>query len=136
MSNELNREAVVTSIAPWLSVGNSAEAVAFYKKAFGPTEIFSLDAADNTIARLAVDGAEFWVGPGSSEHFNFSPDLLGGSTVRIILTVSDPDGVFDRAVNAGATCVYPVHDEHGWRIGRVVDPSGHHWEIGCPLDAV
>ena len=48
MSNELNREAVVTSIAPWLSVGNSAEAVAFYKKAFGPTEIFSLDAGDNT----------------------------------------------------------------------------------------
>ncbi len=125
---------VTTSIRPWLSVRNSGEAVEFYKKAFGATVVFSLDAGDDTIARLAVDGAEFWVGPGSAEHFNHSPDLLGGSTVRVILTVSDPDAVFERALSAGATRIYGMVDEHGWRIGRVVDPYGHHWEIGRPTD--
>lgn len=132
MADGLDRKAVVTTIAPWLSVRNSAEAVEFYKKAFGATEVFRLD-ADDVIARLAVDGAEFWVGAESPEHFNFSPDQLGGSTVRIILTVNDPDAVFERATSAGATRVYEVHDEHGWRIGRIVDPYGHHWEIGRPL---
>jgi PhnB protein len=58
---------------------------------------------------------------------------LGGSSVRIILTVADPDSMFSRALAAGASPVYPVSEEHDWRIGRVVDPFGHHWEIGRPL---
>ncbi len=54
-------------------------------------------------------------------------------TVRMILTVEDPDSVFERALAAGATAVAPIYEEHGWRIGRVADPFGHHWEIGKPL---
>jgi PhnB protein len=73
------------------------------------------------------------VGDESPKHFNFSPESLGGSSVRIIFTVADPDAVFARAIKAGASQVYRVHDEHGWRLGRVVDPYGHHWEIGRPL---
>jgi PhnB protein len=126
---------VSTSIAPWLSVRNSAQAVEFYKAAFGAVEIFRLgDPGQDVIARLSVEGAEFWVGDESPEHFNFSPESLGGSSVRIIFTVADPDAVFARSIEAGASQVYPVHDEHGWRLGRVVDPYGHHWEIGRPLD--
>jgi len=122
-----------TTIAPWLSVRDSARAVEFYKSAFGATEVFRLDAGDDVIARLSVEGAEFWVGGESPENFNFSPQTLGGGTVRIILTVADPDAFFARALAAGAKQVYAVVEEHGWRLGRVVDPFGHHWEIGRPL---
>ncbi len=58
---------------------------------------------------------------------------LGGATSRMILTVPDPDAVFAQALAAGAREVFPVAEEHGWRIGRVADPYGHHWEIGKPV---
>ena len=127
---------IATTIAPWLSVRKSARAVDFYKAAFGATELFRLD-SDNgdVVARLSVDGAEFWVSDESPENANFSPQTLNGATVRIILTVADPDAVFARAIAAGATEVWPVGEEHGWRLGRVVDPFGHHWEIGHELAA-
>ncbi|HUB19006.1 MAG TPA: VOC family protein [Acidobacteriaceae bacterium] len=112
---------------------DSARAVAFYKSAFGAVETWRLDAG-SIIARLSIGASEFWVGQESPEHFNFSPQALGGSTVRLILTVPDPDALFSQACAAGARVVYPVSEEHGWRIGRVVDPFGHHWEIGRQLD--
>jgi PhnB protein len=62
-----------------------------------------------------------------------SPEVLGGGSVRMILTVADPDAVFAQAVAAGATVVAAVYEGHGWRIGRLADPFGHHWEIGRPL---
>jgi PhnB protein len=125
--------AVRTTIAPWLSVRNGAQAVEFYKSAFGAVEVFRLDEGSSVVARLSVEGAEFWTGDESPEHGNFSPQSLNGSSVRIILTVADPDSVFTRAVAAGASQVFPVGEEYGWRLGRVVDPFGHHWEIGRPL---
>ena len=122
------------SISPWLSVRNGAKAVDFYKAAFGAAEVFRLDAPDGgVVARLSVEGAEFWLGDESPEHKNFSPQSLGGGTVRMVLTVPDPDAVFNRAVSAGASQVVPVQDMHGWRVGRVADPFGHHWEIGREL---
>jgi PhnB protein len=128
-----NPAAVRTTIAPWLSVREGARAVEFYKSAFGATEVFRMAEGGSVVARLSVEGAEFWVGDESPEHSNFSPQSLGGSSVRIILTVTDPDAFFARAVAAGASQVYPVGEEYGWRLGRVVDPFGHHWEIGRPL---
>lgn len=122
-----------TTIAPWLSVRNGARALEFYKTAFGAVELFCMGDGDSVVAHLAVEGAEFWMGDESPEHGNFSPQSLNGSSVRIILTVADPDAVFARAVAAGASQVYPVAEEHGWRLGRVVDPFGHHWEIGRPI---
>ncbi|MGA2346837.1 MAG: VOC family protein [Candidatus Sulfotelmatobacter sp.] len=121
---------IQTTIAPWLSVRESARAVDFYKSAFGAAELFRLEGGEGVVARLSVEGAEFWLSDESPEHFNFSPQTLGGSSVRIILTVADPDAVFARALSAGASQVYAVVEEHGWRVGRVVDPFGHHWEIG------
>lgn len=123
-----------SSIAPWLSVRQGAKAVEFYKSAFGAAEVFRIDAPDGAVvARLSVDGAEFWLGDESPQHHNFSPESLGGGTVRMVLTVADPDAVFNRAVSAGALQVVPVQEMHGWRVGRVVDPFGHHWEIGREL---
>ena len=117
-----------------LSVRNGARAVEFYKSAFGAIEVFRIEAPDGAVvARLAIEGAEFWLADESPEHQNFSPESLGGGTVRMILTVPDPDAVFARAVAAGAREVSPVKEDYGWRLGRVVDPFGHHWEIGHPL---
>jgi PhnB protein len=125
-----------TSIAPWLSVRGSARALEFYKSAFGAAEVFRFDGpGGSVVARLSVDGAEFWLSDDSPEHGNFSPESLGGTSVRNILTVADPDAFFAQARKAGASEVYPVTEGHGWRVGRVVDPFGHHWEIGRPLAA-
>jgi len=123
---------ITTSIAPWLSVRRSGAAVDFYKAAFGAIEVYRTE-ADGVIARLSIEGAEFWVGDESPEHGNFSPESLRGSSVRIILTVADPNAVYARALAAGASEVYPVSEGHGWRVGRVLDPFGHHWEIARPL---
>ncbi len=135
MSTDTNKEnSVVTSIAPWLSVRNGAKAVAFYQAAFGAIEVFHLEDPDGAVvSRLSVEGAEFWLSDESAEHKNFSPETLDGNSVRLILTVPDPDAMFTQAIAAGAQEVYPVAEEHGWRVGRVVDPFGHHWEIGRPV---
>lgn len=122
-----------TTIAPWLCVRGGARAVDFYKAAFGAVELFRMGDGESAVARLSIEGAEFWLSDESPEHHNYSPESLGGITIRIILTVADPDAVFARAVKAGAKEVYPVTEEHDWRLGRVVDPFGHHWEIGRPL---
>ena len=124
-----------TSIAPMLSVRNGAKAVEFYKTAFGAGELFRLDDPSGAVvAHLGVGAAEFWVADESPEHKNFSPESLGGGSVRMVMVVEDPDAVFARAVAAGAIVVWPVDDQpYGWRVGRIVDPFGHNWEIGKPL---
>jgi len=123
------------SVSPMLSVRLGAKAVEFYKAAFGATEQFRIESPDGAVvAQLAVGASAFWVADESPEHKNFSPETLGGATTRMVLTVDDPDSVFAGAVGAGATAVSPVADqEYGWRVGRVVDPFGHHWEIGKPI---
>ena len=120
-------------LAPWLNVRHSAEALAFYKSAFGATELFLLDSPDGVVARLALEGSEFWLSEESPEHGNFSPATLTGSTVRLILTVDDPHASFARAIAAGATPLCPVKEEHGWLVGRIADPYGHQWEIAREL---
>ena len=123
-----------TAIAPMLSVRRGARAIEFYKAAFGAGELFRLDSESGAVvARLSVGEAEFWLADESPEHLNFSPESLGGGSVRMVMIVEDPDAAFERAVAAGATEVWPVSNQHGWRLGRIVDPFGHHWEIGKPL---
>jgi PhnB protein len=118
----------MSRIAPWLSVRDATEAVVFYRAAFGAIDSDRLedDAGGVVVARLSIDGADFWV----QHDPTSSPDAIDGMSVRMILTVDDPDSVFARALAAGATEVAPIHEDHGWRIGRIADPSGHPWEIG------
>ena len=117
-----------------LSVRNGARALDFYRAAFGAVELFRIDnEKGEVVAQLSVDSAEFWVADESPPHLNFSPESLGGGSVRMLLITEDPDAAFARAVAAGATVISPVGNQHGWRVGRVVDPFGHHWEIGKPL---
>jgi PhnB protein len=123
------------SLSPMLSVRRGAEAIEFYKAAFGARELFKIEAPDGAVvAQLGVGESDFWLADESPEHLNFSPESLGGSTLRMVLTVDDPDAVFAQALAAGAKTVWPVADQrYGWRVGRLVDPFGHHWEIGKPL---
>ena len=121
-----------TTIAPWLSVRGGAGLVAFYREAFGAVELHRVEnEAGEVVVQLSVDGAEFWI----SDEPDASPKVLGRGSARMILSVPDPDAVFDRAVAAGATVIAPIYEGHGWRIGRIADPAGHHWEIARRLHA-
>ena len=126
---------ITTSIEPWLSVHNGVKAIAFYKTAFGVTEVYRLEDPDGGIvAKLSLSGAAFWISGGSEDNENSGTEVVGGGSVRIILTVADPDAVFASALKAGASEVFLVSEQYGWRLGRVIDPFGLHWEIGHPLD--
>ena len=112
------------------------EAVEFYKAAFGAVEVYRVGGTDEheaVVAQLSVGNASFWVADESPPNKNFSPESLGGSTVRLLLVVEDPRSVIERAVALGATEVSPVDEEHRWLLGRIEDPYGHQWEIGKPL---
>jgi PhnB protein len=125
-----------TGIVPELSVRRGRAAVEFYKTAFGAVEVYRVNGTDqheDVVAQLSVGNASFWVSDESPAHGNFSPESLGGATTRVLLIVEDPESVVARAVAAGAIRIYPVGEEHGWLLGRIEDPFGHHWEIGKPL---
>jgi len=124
------------TIQPELSVRRGRAAVEFYKAAFGADEVYRVGGTDDheaVVSQLSVGDASFWVSDEAPSHGNFSPESLGGATVRMLLVVEDPDAMVDRAMAAGATVIRPVGEEHGWRLGRIQDPFGHHWEIGKPL---
>jgi PhnB protein len=130
--NELHSsDKVRTLVTATLSVSDWPKAIEFYKHAFNAIETYRVPGGG--VARLSIDGAEFWVAEESLAHQNFSPESLGGCSVRMLLVVEDPRLVCERAVAAGATQLVPIKDDQCWRLGRIVDPSGHHWEIGRPL---
>jgi PhnB protein len=124
------------SIVPELSVRRGREAVGFYERAFGAVEVYRVGGTDENpdiVAQLSVGSASFWVSDEAPASANFSPESVGGGTVRMLLIVDDPRSAFERAIAAGASEVYPVTEQHGWLLGRVEDPFGHHWEIGTPV---
>jgi PhnB protein len=124
------------TIQPELSVRRGRAAVEFYTSAFGADEVYRVGGTDDheaVVSQLSVGDASFWVSDEAPSHGNFSPESLGGATVRMLLIVEDPDAMVERAAAAGATVIHPVGEEHGWRLGRIQDPFGHHWEIGKPL---
>src|SRR5262247_2867080 len=98
----------VLSLAPMLSVRRGADAVAFYKAAFGASELFKIENGGSVVAQLAVQGAKFWVADESPPHQNFSPETLGGATARFVLVVDDPKAYHARAIAAGARQIWPV----------------------------
>jgi PhnB protein len=124
------------SVQVQLSVRRGRAAVEFYKAAFGAIEVYRFggtDEHDEVVAQLSVGNALFWVEDESPPNLNFSPESLGGATMRMLLVVDDPQTMVARSIDAGAKEILPVTDEHGWRLGRIEDPFGHHWEIGRPL---
>jgi PhnB protein len=125
----------MTSIQPELWVESPSEALAFYEAAFGATVLHRVGDGDDIVAQLGVGEAAFWVAAASASMKRLSPRAIDGATSRTLLVIEDPDSVVRRAVAAGATESSAVSNEHGWRVGRIVDPFGHEWEIGTPLEA-
>ena len=123
----------MTSIQPELWVDNPRDARTFYQAAFGATVLHRVGQGDDIVAQLGVGEAAFWVAPASSSLKRLSPRAIDGATSRTLLVVNDPETILRQAMAAGATETSPVGDEHGWRLGRIVDPFGHEWEIGAPL---
>jgi PhnB protein len=121
----------MTSIEPELWVGDPNAAVDFYVLAFGATVLHRVGDGDEIVAQLAVDDARFWVSNAGSRRLD--PRVVGGTTSRTLLVVPLPEQIAAGAVAAGAEEVSAVSDEHGWRLGRILDPFGHEWEIGHPL---
>jgi PhnB protein len=123
----------MAGIQPELWVDAPREAVAFYEAAFGATVLHRAGHGDDIVAQLGVGDAAFWVASAAASMKRLSPRAIDGATSRTLLVVDDPEGVVRRAVAAGATQSPAVGDEHGWRVGRIIDPFGHEWEIGRPL---
>ena len=119
------------NIAPWLTVRDAQQAVDYYKAAFGAVELYRLPADDGglAVAQLSVGRAQFWVQSDS----NTTPPTAGTGSLRLILSVDDPDAVFERAVAAGGAVVAAIHEDYGWRTGRITDPFGFDWEVSKQL---
>jgi len=135
-NREKTMQPIKTAIVPTLSVKNGKAAIDFYKSGLGAVILRSNEGDDGSVvAEMAIDYAWFVVADESPEHGNLSPETLGGTPVRIGLQVADPDAVFETAIAAGATVVYPIADQdYGYRLGHFIDPFGHHWEIFKPLN--
>lgn len=122
-----------SSIQPWLSVSNAVAAIEFYKNAFEAIETYRLETPDGLVVKLSTNGAEFWVSGSNDEHATTNNIALHAENVRMILIADDPETVFKKAIHAGAAEVFPVGEEYGWKLGRIIDPFGLHWEIGHPV---
>ena len=122
-------------IRPMLSLRGAARASEWYQQAFGANETSRSVSPDGRIvAMLEIGDAQFGVVDEATAVGNLSPETLGGTSVRVMLHVADPDAVAQRAVDHGAELLFPVEDQpYGMRQGRIRDPYGHHWLIGRPL---
>lgn len=121
------------TVTPYITVPDSAAAIAFYQAAFGAEEVMRLVAPGGAVvhAEIAIGGCRVMLSDENKQWGNLSPKTLGGSAGSISLMVADPDAVFSRAVAAGAEVLMPVTEHfYGHRSGNVRDPFGHKWSIG------
>jgi PhnB protein len=131
---------VRSAITPYLIVKDADAAIAFYTEAFGAEERYRLtDPHSGKIghADLKIGDAGFML---ADEHPDFgalSPATVGGTPVKLHLSVSDSDATVARAERAGAIVLRAVQDQfHGERSGLIADPFGHEWFIGTPTGEV
>jgi PhnB protein len=123
-------------LTPHLVCTGAAEAIEFYKRAFGAEELMRMPAPDGRLmhAAISIDGSMLMLVDEMKEHGLLSPASLGGSPVTLHLNVPDADSAIDRAVAAGATITLAAHDAFwGDRYGQIRDPFGHSWSIAHPL---
>jgi PhnB protein len=118
-----------------LWVRDTAAATRFYTRAFGACVVHRVGPPDDPdgVVQLEAGASHFWLSATSPEMRRFDAANLGGGTSRLLLVVPDPPAVVQAAVDAGAHLKWDVGEEHGWLVGRIVDPFGHEWEIARPL---
>jgi PhnB protein len=123
-----------------LTVRNGADAIEFYKKAFGAEEIMRVPGPDGKSlmhAEIRVGNSRIMLGDESPAMGCLAPVTLGGPGGSLYVYVPDVDAAFKRAVAAGAKAVMPVTDMfYGDRFGQVEDPSGHRWGLATHVEDV
>src|SRR6266566_1488535 len=120
------------TVTPYLIINGAADALEFYKKAFGATELFRMAAPGGKIghAEIKIGDSPIMLADEFPEMDARGPQSFGGTPVSIMLYVADVDTVFDRAIAAGAKVKQPVQDKfYGDRNGVLADPFGHVWTI-------
>jgi PhnB protein len=120
------------SVTPYLAIAGAADAIAFYKKAFGATEVMRMAAPGGKVghAEVEIGGSRIMLSDEYPDMGFLSPKTTGGSPVGLHLYVEDVDAVARQAVAAGAKEVRPVKDQfYGDRSGTIEDPFGHVWHI-------
>lgn len=125
------------SITPYLSLKGAADAIEFYKKAFGATEEMRLAQPDGRVghAELLIGDSRIMLADEFPEMDFRSPAAFGGTPVHIHLYVPDVDATFSRAVAAGARVLRPVEDKfYGDRSGTLADPWGHVWHVATHVE--
>ena len=124
---------------PYLIVKGAAQAIEFYKKAFGATELMRMAQPGGKIghAEIKIGDSPIMLADESPEMGARSPQSFGGSPVSILLYVEDVDTIFSQAVAAGAKVQRPVADQfYGDRTGGIEDPFGHVWYIATHTEDV
>jgi len=127
------------TVTPYLVVNGAANALDFYKKAFGATELFRFPQPDGKImhAEIKIGDSPLMLADEFPEMNARSPQSFGGSPVTIMLYVEDVDALYSQAVAAGAKPLRPVKDQfYGDRSGSVTDPFGHVWHISTHIEDV
>jgi PhnB protein len=121
-------------VTPYLCANGAADAIEFYKRAFGATERYRLDDEAGRIghAEIVVHGTVLYLSDEWQAMKVLSPNTLGGHSVSFVIDVDDVDAEFQRAVEAGATVERPITDAPYGRGGWLVDPFGHRWSIQQP----
>ena len=120
------------SITPYLAIAGAADAIAFYQKAFGATEVMRMAAPGGKVghAEVEIGGSRIMVADEHPDMGFLSPKTIGGSPVGLHLYVEDVDAVTRQAVAAGAKELRPVKNQfYGDRTGTIEDPFGHVWHI-------
>lgn len=124
------------SVTPGLAVRDAAQALEFYKKAFGAKEKMRMPGPDGKImhAEIMIGNSHIMVGEEMPEMNHLSPQALNGTPVNLYIYVKNVDKAFDQAVRAGATVVMPVMDAFwGDRHGALKDPFGHSWGLATHM---
>jgi len=127
------------SVTPHLIINGAADAIEFYKKAFGATELFRFPAPDGKIghAEIKIGDSPIMLADEFAEMGYKGPQALGGSPVSLMIYLEDVDTVFNQAVTAGATVKEALQDKfYGDRIGTLVDPFGHVWHVSTHKEDV
>ena len=126
------------SVTPYLICDGAADAIEYYKKAFGATELFRMDHGGKIgHAELKIGDSPIMLADEYPEMDYRSPKALGGTPVSLMIYVEDADSVYKQAIDAGATEVKPLQDQfYGDRSGTLTDPFGHVWTIATHKEDV
>jgi PhnB protein len=128
-----------SSITPYLIFNGASEAIDFYKKVFGATEITRMPGPDGRIghAEMRFGSSVVMLADESPQMNHYGPQHYGGSPIGLLFYVEDVDKVVEQALAAGAKLDRPVADQfYGDRTGGVVDPYGYRWYIATHIKDV